>query len=338
MMKKVMVVMAATLAISLGACGLLKFLGLEKEPERPFSHLKHGKEQDLECQSCHTKAAKGAEAGMPVSLKKCMLCHEGIDEKQPPERKLAALYPGEKPAWSEVTKLPDEVIFSHKVHLDKKVGCAECHRGIEESASITEAVRVRKEACMGCHAERQASNECSTCHTAIRKERSPQSHGLSWKETHGKVVRLGMEDPPENRCSLCHTESTCTSCHRDEPPKNHTHFWRIQGHAVAVGVDRSSCATCHRTDFCDRCHQDTQPRTHTAAWGSPRNYHCLSCHTPLRSEGCALCHKSTPSHALAAPKPDWHTEGMNCRQCHVPGGSGPMPHPDKGDNCNACHP
>ena len=48
-----------------------------------------------------------------------------------------------------------------------------------------------------------------------------------------------------------------------------------------------------------------------------------------------VCHKDTRSHALAAPKPAWHTPAMNCRQCH--GVSQPLPHVDKGDNCNLCH-
>jgi hypothetical protein len=78
--------------------------------------------------------------------------------------------------------------------------------------------------------------------------------------------------------------------------------------------------------------------SHTGNWGSPRNNHCLGCHEPLRNEGCVACHSSTPSHALANPKPPDHNAAMNCRQCHIPGGvQPPMPHVDNGDNCNACH-
>ncbi|MBI2930375.1 MAG: cytochrome c3 family protein [Planctomycetes bacterium] len=330
--------MAAVLLLGTAACAVLNALIPEGPPKRPFSHKIHGPEQELECAACHGKAETGAEAGMPASLKRCMMCHEGIDEKKPPERQLTMLV-GEKPEWSRVTDLPEEITFSHKTHVDAKIGCGECHRGIETNESVTKDVRVEKDDCMGCHARRGESNECATCHKEIRKETPPATHHRNWEQIHGLVVRSGENPPVENRCSLCHTQAHCTNCHQDQPPRNHTNFWRIQGHSIAVGVDRSSCATCHRSDFCDRCHAETAPRSHRGAWGGPRNQHCLGCHNSPGSQGCALCHKGgAPSHVLASPRPTWHVSGMNCRQCHGPGLVPPMPHVDNGDNCSGCHP
>jgi hypothetical protein len=141
----------------------------------------------------------------------------------------------------------------------------------------------------------------------------------------------------EDRCSLCHTDASCASCHQDEPPGNHTGQWRHRGHTMAASMDREHCAVCHQGDFCDRCHQETAPRNHRGTWGSTRNTHCLTCHFPLKtSEGCTLCHKDIPSHRKGAAKPGWHNAGMNCRQCH--GAGVELPHVDKGDDCNACHP
>ena len=78
-----------------------------------------------------------------------------------------------------------------------------------------------------------------------------------------------------------------------------------------------------------------RPDSHGGNWGGTQSVHCLTCHFPLSGESCAVCHKGTPSHLEAAPKPDWHTPAMNCRQCH--GVGQPLPHVDKGDDCNACH-
>jgi hypothetical protein len=72
------------------------------------------------------------------------------------------------------------------------------------------------------------------------------------------------------------------------------------------------------------------------------SFHCADCHLPLsRDESCRVCHKSAP-HESAAPQPDWHTPGMNCRLCHLQGGGGPMnapgiPHVDVGLECSICH-
>jgi hypothetical protein len=326
-------VFGAILAMSVGGCALME-LFRSAAPDRRFSHNVH-LEKGLECKSCHTSFDKKPEAGMPV-LKQCMLCHEGIDEQAPEEKRLATIY-GPGPKWSQVTRLSPEIRFSHKTHHEAKLICSDCHRGIEAGHAVTASDRVSKDACMSCHAQRRLSNDCAFCHLEVRTDTPPPGHRLNWTQAHGGVVRAGHSLPYDNRCSLCHAESSCATCHQDQAPRDHTNFWRIQAHGVSAGVDRSRCVVCHRTDFCDRCHRESSPRNHTATWGSPRDNHCMTCHAPLTTQGCAMCHKGTPSHATAAPKPAWHTPGMNCRQCHGPGLAAPLPHPDNGGNCNACH-
>jgi hypothetical protein len=56
---------------------------------------------------------------------------------------------------------------------------------------------------------------------------------------------------------------------------------------------------------------------------------------PLQGDSCFVCHKGTPSHLMAAPKPPNHSPAMDCRSCH--GLSEPLPHFDNGDDCNTCH-
>jgi hypothetical protein len=138
---------------------------------------------------------------------------------------------------------------------------------------------------------------------------------------HGQAVRAASQALAD-RCSLCHTESTCTTCHQESPPENHNNFWRIRGHGIAAQMDRGNCATCHRADSCDRCHAEVLPQNHGGRF-------------PLQSNGCIVCHKGTPSHALATPLPPSHNPGMNCRQCH--GVDQPLPHVDNGANCTMCH-
>jgi len=323
------------LALGVGACGVARLAGDKSASGRIFSHKIHVTDQALECSTCHTKAEKEDHAGMPAGLKKCMVCHEGGDEEKPENRKLAALV-GEKPEWSNVTAMPEDVKFSHKRHVtDAKVACNECHKGIESSTGITDEVALNMDTCMDCHTKKNASNECSTCHTSTRLETPPPNHRLNWKQNHGPVMRTA-DDGFGNKCSLCHTQESCEACHSIEAPASHTDFWRHRMHTISAQTDRSQCATCHRDDFCDRCHRDTAPVTHKASWGAPQDQHCLSCHDNPDPTSCTFCHKEgTPSHNDAADKPSWHNSGMNCRQCH--GNGQPLPHPDNGDNCNDCH-
>ncbi len=180
--------------------------------------------------------------------------------------------------------------------------------------------------------------ECKDCHDDGRTpETKPAFHDLAWKKNHGKLIRrFGFKT--DSNCTVCHTESQCTSCHQQEEPQDHTEFWRLKGHALAVGLDRSRCFACHRgEDFCQKCHSQTQPLDHTAAWGAPSDRHCLSCHFPLASAGaqrCAACHSDTPSHTTAPRRPSnaLHISGANCLGCHAP-----LHHPDNGMTCTICH-
>lgn len=188
------------------------------------------------------------------------------------------------------------------------------------------------------HPTLQKGQACGDCHDDGRTpETKPKWHDLGWGRTHGQwVTRYGLKS--KDTCLLCHNESKCTSCHQIEKPRDHTEFWRLKGHALMVGLDRSRCYSCHRTDFCQRCHANTPPMDHSAAWGTPGNRHCLGCHFPLASVGaqrCASCHAGTPSHANTPHQPSnaLHGPGANCRSCHTP-----LRHPDNGMNCAFCHP
>lgn len=321
------------LAVAISGCMVAQKLGLLEKSAR-FSHKVHSADEDLGCEDCHRTAAKSEDAGMP-RVKQCLVCHEGIDEERSPAKKFKALY-GEKPEWSKVTALPEEVIFSHQVHNDAKVKCGECHRGIERNRAVTSKLRVEKDACLKCHAKKGLAKDCKSCHTTIRKDREPGSHKHNWKKYHGQVVRADTGRSVD-RCELCHQESACTACHQDEAPQNHNNHWRHRGHWVAASVDRENCAACHRSDFCDRCHRDSEPRNHVGLWSSPRNQHCLNCHFPLKNEGCITCHKSDPSHAQATALPTNQAHAnatdANCRACHTPLSF----HFDNGDSCRNCH-
>lgn len=307
-------------------------------PTEPlFSHALHVEGEGLDCTMCHTTADSGPPAGMP-SLESCLLCHDSIDAEQAdPTKRVTAFFDGDG-AYRATRRaaIPAEVKFSHGLHAEAAgLDCSACHGAIGESDHIPEESAVTKAECMSCHAERGLSNRCDECHQDIRATTPPASHGGLWPIQHGAVVRA-HDERSVNNCSLCHSESSCQACHQENPPTNHTNYWRRRGHGITVAMDRSSCATCHKSDSCDRCHESTRPVSHRASFGSPRSSHCTGCHFPLSGEGCATCHKQAPSHlALAAPLPSNHTPGMNCRQCH--GLSAPLPHPDKGDLCTACH-
>jgi len=321
---------AGLIALGLGGCALLGSLRGGKD-RFAFSHRIHAEE--LECTDCHLGAEDEDVAGIP-GLAQCLLCHEEGDEEVPPERRIEALFAEEEFLATNVYALDDEVIFSHPDHASIAPECSACHKGIETSDDVAQLERLSMDSCMNCHETLGISTECSTCHSQLSTQTAPRTHDDNWIRWHGPQFRAGSEAPAQ-RCDLCHESSSCDACHLIDPPQNHTNYWRQRGHAITSSMDRESCSACHRSDFCNRCHEDAIPMNHTGMWGNARNNHCVTCHFPLKSEGCITCHKGTPSHATAAPLPPDHTPALNCRQCH--GLSAPLPHVDNGSQCTLCH-
>jgi hypothetical protein len=256
----------------------------------------------------------------------CGTCHQGIDTS-------TAVDP------SLMQRMDD----CQRCHADKGVNpaCATCHKEIRTDARPPNHTgdwqRVHGAVVRG--GAKDAASDCALCHTEAscnecHQTVPPASHTGAWQRVHGSVVRGGSQGTA-NDCALCHTEASCNECHQAVPPASHNNLWRLKTHGDVAGMNRQNCAVCHRTDFCERCHEDTPPLSHKGGWGSPLDKHCLSCHFPLKSNSCSVCHRGTPSHQLAAPLPANHNPGMNCVQCH--GISAPLPHPDKGDSCIMCH-
>jgi hypothetical protein len=325
---------ALAMLLAITACSLSDMFGEEEEQGLVFNHQVHA-DEGLECADCHMGVTDSDEPGMP-GLDGCMLCHESMqDEETPAEERVETMFDAEgRMKAKSLSRLADETIFSHLGHVNAELECSACHGQVEVATSIDEAVVVSMDDCMDCHGERAVANACTTCHTEYDIAKAPHTHDHNWDKLHGRVVRAHTEGLV-NDCSLCHTEATCTSCHRDEQPESHTNYFRLRGHGIQASIDRESCWACHRAESCDRCHSSTTPLSHTGSWGGSRSTHCVGCHEPLRSSSCYTCHKATPSHRMATPKPPGHVASMNCRLCH--GMGAPLPHVDNGSDCNSCH-
>jgi hypothetical protein len=309
----------------------------------PFSHEKM-LHQSLVCADCHTKTAEGAQAGMP-DLETCLMCHEDLDKGKPANRTASVHFVDGQYKGAKVTDIPSEVIFSHKAHtVDAKVGCVDCHKGIESNVEVDKNLGLEMKDCIACHAKSPspraaiAQDDCERCHSEIRKDAMPPSHKAHWLKRHGDKAQDG-DKTAANDCSLCHTDESCNTCHKTQAPENHNNNWRMRGHGTVAAMDREGCATCHTSESCTACHSTTAPRTHRGQWGGEKSRHCQSCHIPVAGESCALCHQGTPSHNQATPVPAGNhpPSNANCRSCHGVAPTAPLPHSDNGSSCTYCH-
>jgi hypothetical protein len=144
------------------------WIAAENPGEQPIQynhavHIANG----LECTECHTGARDEAQATLP-GIDTCLLCHAEPLSESPEEEKIRSLAEaGKEIAWSQLTRVPSHVYFSHRRHVGVAgLECAQCH-GAMETLTQPPARPLRRlsmEACMDCHRERSIRNDCNDCH------------------------------------------------------------------------------------------------------------------------------------------------------------------------------
>ncbi len=208
-----------------------------------------------DCESCHDieKAAQGKKVDPPSA---CADCHVGFDEtvrKEPPK----VVFP------------QPNLIFDHKVHVDKKIRCESCHGEMKDLELATRQQLPKMETCLVCHEGTFASAACATCHRVTPSGRLQVSfasgimrptqgnpfgmdHGPRFELTHG--TRAALE---RNACMDCHAENECQFCHDSlqKPLAVHPNDY-ITTHPVQARMDSTRCDSCHRMQsFCTACHE-----------------------------------------------------------------------------------
>jgi hypothetical protein len=117
----------------------------------PFSHKHHVQGLGLQCQYCHTSVEKSSYAGIPPT-KTCINCHSQIWTNasllEPVRNSWAT---GESIQWIKVHDLPDYVYFNHSVHVNKGLGCANCHGRVDEMPIMYAENTLQMEWCLNCH-------------------------------------------------------------------------------------------------------------------------------------------------------------------------------------------
>ena len=147
--------------------GLLNPPPIAVEQPMAFNHKRHV-EEDTACLDCHKEAEEGIYATTP-EIKVCMLCHEepqGEHADEPKVREYAERK--EEIPWKQVNRVDGHVYFSHAVHVKLgEIDCNECHGDMEnltEVLTTSQITHMSMAACMRCHEEKQASNDCLACH------------------------------------------------------------------------------------------------------------------------------------------------------------------------------
>ena len=131
-----------------------------------YNHQKH-LAAGLECSNCHTLYATTPWAGLPT-IDTCAMCHQEPSTGTPEEARVVQfVQKGETPPWQQVNQLPTHVYFSHQTHVaGARMECATCHGDMTQRATppTQPFFTWTMDACLSCHAQRRATEDCNGCH------------------------------------------------------------------------------------------------------------------------------------------------------------------------------
>jgi menaquinone reductase, multiheme cytochrome c subunit len=117
----------------------------------PYSHKQHAGLLGMDCRYCHTTVEMAAHAAVPPT-QTCMNCHTRIlpaSELLLPARQSYAT--GLPVPWVRVHDLPNFVYFNHSAHVDRGVGCVECHDRIDRMDVVRQVAPLTMGWCLDCH-------------------------------------------------------------------------------------------------------------------------------------------------------------------------------------------
>ncbi|HXN33641.1 MAG TPA: cytochrome c3 family protein [Polyangiaceae bacterium] len=253
-----------------------------------FNHAKHlTKMVGATCKTCHAAAYRSASAAdtlLPPGAV-CDACHstdhEDIAKVKPGDDDMgqcAYCHLGYKAkagnAVAEVQIPRPNLLFSHKAHADRNIGCPQCHGAVDELELATRDQLPRMRGCFHCHQNSDAASrgdaksECDTCHlkgdrgTGIKTmfasgTLSPPRWLHNSEHTPDFIQRHRAVAADDSAyCANCHKEDFCTDCHdgRVRPRSVHPSDY-LNMHAVEARMATQNCTSCHREQsFCLDCH------------------------------------------------------------------------------------
>jgi hypothetical protein len=122
-------------------------------PEQPvpYSHALHVGKLGMDCRYCHNTVDEASHAAIPPT-QTCLNCHHAIwnnSEKLTPVYESAAT--GRPIEWVRVHDLPDYSYFNHAAHVNRGVGCVECHGRVDKMEVVYQAAPLSMGWCLDCH-------------------------------------------------------------------------------------------------------------------------------------------------------------------------------------------
>ncbi|HSN89657.1 MAG TPA: cytochrome c3 family protein [Anaeromyxobacteraceae bacterium] len=163
-----------------------------------FDHRHHVKDDLIDCRYCHGTVDRAPSAGIPPT-ELCLGCHAQVWNKSPRlDAVRASWFSGKPIEWMRVHQLPDFVYFDHAAHVNKGVGCVECHGRVDQMPAIQKVQPFTMQWCLDCHRNPYA-----------RLRPLEEVTSMTWQpegdpEALGRDLAKKLDVKPRTNCTTCH--------------------------------------------------------------------------------------------------------------------------------------
>ncbi len=179
-----------------------KYLRVGYQPVQPvpFDHSLHAGQLGMDCRYCHSDVDKSGFANVPTS-QTCMNCHRQVKPQSPLLAVVRASFETGQPVpWVQIHRVPDYVYFNHAIHVNRGIGCVECHGKVNEMPVVYHAQSLSMKFCLNCH---RAPGTYLREPADVYNLNSPTLAGAGRPDDAARLVREWNVKPPES-CSGCH--------------------------------------------------------------------------------------------------------------------------------------
>lgn len=119
----------------------------------PFSHKHHYAGLGIDCRYCHVSVENSSFAGLPPT-ETCMTCHSQLFTSEPILAPVRQSLARDMPLrWNRVNFVPDFVFFNHSIHINRGIGCSECHGQLDQMPLTWKAETLYMRFCLKCHTD-----------------------------------------------------------------------------------------------------------------------------------------------------------------------------------------
>jgi hypothetical protein len=202
--KTVLVVLVAGAAGTVGALMLYQRIpygtGQQDQVAQPvqFDHRHHVVDDLIDCRYCHATVDRAPSAGIP-STEACLNCHSQVWNKSPLlDLVRASWFSGQAIPWVRVHRLPGFVYFNHAIHVNKGVGCVECHGRVDQMAAIEQVAPLNMGWCLDCHRNPYPYLR------PLEEVTSMTWTGPEDREAFGRELAKKYDVKPRTSCYTCH--------------------------------------------------------------------------------------------------------------------------------------